>query len=151
MDCVRLHVVAADDTVTQQALKLEVRDAVLECARGLLWNCKDAQEAWNVVLGNTEALEAAAADRACALGEKAAIRCEAGVFAFPDRQYGDVILPAGHYRALRVVIGEGRGHNWWCVLFPSLCWPDGAPEPGEVRFHSVILDWIRGLIGGDGA
>ena len=53
---------------------------------------------------------------------------------------------AGDYRAVRVVIGAGEGHNWWCVLYPSLCLPEGAE--GEMRFHSVILNWLRGLLGG---
>ena len=147
-NCVRLHVVAADDTFEQQALKLKVRDAVLCCARELLQNCSDADAAWEIVGENLTALEAAAKGCIVAAGARSDIQCEAGVFAFPERRYGDVVLPEGDYRALRVVIGEGRGHNWWCVLFPSLCWPDGAPEPGEAHFHSVILDWIRGLIGG---
>ena len=68
------------------------------------------------------------------------------MFEFPDRRYGGVFVPAGDYRALRVVIGAGEGHNWWCVLYPSLCLPEGAE--GEMRFHSAILDWLRGLLGG---
>ena len=145
---VRLHVVAASDSEEDQALKLEVRDAVLAGARALLAGCDGANEAWARVNAARGTLEEVAASRARACGYVGPVRCETGVFPFPDRRYGDALLPAGDYRALRVVIGEGRGHNWWCVLFPSLCWPDGAPEPGEAHFHSVILDWIRGLIGG---
>ena len=80
------------------------------------------------------------------VGYAGEVDAAAGVFEFPDRRYGGVFVPAGDYRALRVVIGAGEGHNWWCVLYPSLCLPEGAE--GEMRFHSVILDWLRGLLGG---
>ena len=98
-----------------------------------------------------DALEAAATAQARALGYKGAVRAETGVFDFPDRHYGAVFVPAGRYRALRVVIGEGAGHNWWCVLFPSMCYPGDLSEGEPVRFYSSILNWLRGLLGGEGA
>ena len=140
-DYVRLHVVAADDTPDAQALKLRVRDAVLDVARDLLKDVNDADEAWQIVNDNLDSLEAAART---VTGDA---DCQAGVFPFPDRTYGDTLVPAGNYRALRVVIGEGEGHNWWCVLYPSLCWPGGMPERPE--FHSSIWDWLTKLFGGD--
>ena len=141
-DYVRLHVVASDDTASAQALKLKVRDAVLSRARELLEGVEDADTAWQVVNENLDALEDAARKVA---GDAA---CETGVYPFPDRVYGDTLVPAGDYRALRVVIGVGQGHNWWCVLYPSLCVP-GDWEMGEpVVFHSAILDWLRRLFGG---
>lgn len=143
-DYVRLHVVASDDTEAAQALKLEVRDAVLARARELLKDAHDADAAWDIVRQNVDVLEAAARERA---GDA---RCEVGVFAFPDRLYGDTWVPAGDYRALRVVIGAGRGHNWWCVLYPSLCYPeDWQAEDG--RLYSSIWRWLRSLFGGDAA
>ena len=145
-DYIRLHVIANDDGEAAQALKLEVRDAVLAAARALLADCGSADEAWRRVGENLEALEAAAIERARASGYTGPVRAEAGVFAFPDRQYGALLVPAGDYRAVRVVIGAGEGHNWWCVLFPTLCLP-GDIEPGApVRFHSAIADWLRGLM-----
>ena len=75
--------------------------------------------------------------------------CEAGVYDFPDRVYDGARVPAGKYRAVRVVIGAGEGRNWWCVLYPSLCMPEDC-EPGEpVVFHSVIWDWLCRLFGGE--
>ena len=147
---IRLHVVASDDSDEAQALKLEVRDACLACARELLRDCGGADEAWALLNDNVPALERAAMStlKAVGCGDKA--RCELGVFDFPDRRYGDVLVPAGQYRALRVVIGQGEGHNWWCVLYPSLCCPEDMPEDEPVRFHSVIWDWLMGLFGGDG-
>lgn len=146
-DYVRLHVAAADDTLAAQALKLEVRDAVLAQARGLLSGAADADGAWRRVKDSLPALEAAATAAARAAGYGGGVACEAGVFDFPDRRYGDTLLPAGRYRALRVVIGAGEGHNWWCVLYPDLCYPKGV-DPESPRFRSAILEWLRSLFGG---
>ena len=141
---IRLHVVAADDGTAAQTLKLEVRDATLGAARALLKDCGDADAAWDIIRENVDALAAAATDRARALGYQGQVRAETGMFDFPDRHYGAVFVPAGQYRALRVVIGEGAGHNWWCVLYPSLCVPEGeAPT-----LRSALLDWLRRLAGG---
>ena len=97
---------------------------------------------------NLNLIELAALLRARVCGWQGAVSAEAGVFDFPDRRYGEVEVPAGAYRAVRVVIGGGAGHNWWCVLFPSLCLGEGG-APGEpVEFHSTVLDWLCGLLGG---
>lgn len=147
-DYIRLHVLAEDDSDAAQALKLEVRDACLEAARALLADCSGAEEAWSLVEENVDALAAAARARARALGYEGPVTAETGVYDFPDRRYGGMLVPAGEYRALRVVIGAGAGHNWWCVLYPSLCLP-GLPEDGTpVAFRSALLDWLRGLLGG---
>lgn len=143
-DCVRLHVVAADDSAEAQALKLEVRDACLACAGALLADCADADEAWRIVNENLEQLTQAARD---ASGDVPA-RAETGIYDFPDRVYGETLVPAGRYRALRVVLGPGEGHNWWCVLYPSLCMPEDYQPDAPVQFHSIILDWIRAWFGG---
>ena len=148
-DYIRLHVVAEDDGDAAQALKLKARDAVLAQARALLEDCGDADAAWSAVSENAEALRRAAEDAVRAAGRDSEVTACAGVFDFPDRRYGDVLVPAGRYRALRVVIGAGQGRNWWCVLYPSLCVP-GDLETGEpMAFHSVILDWLRRLFGGE--
>ena len=142
---IRLHVVAADDGAAAQALKLEVRDATLKAARALLKDCGDADTAWDIIGENVEVLEAAATAQARTLGYVGQVRAETGVFDFPDRHYGAVFVPAGRYRALRVVIGEGEGHNWWCVLYPSLCAPV-AEDP--VIYDWALLGWVMRLLGG---
>ena len=142
---IRLHVVAADDSAAAQALKLEVRDATLAAARTLLEDCDDADTAWARIGENVDALESAAAARARALGYQGPVAAETGVFDFPDRHYGAVFVPAGRYRALRVVIGEGEGHNWWCVLYPSLCVPESE---GPVICDWTLLGWVMRLLGG---
>lgn len=146
-DYVRLHVVAADDGEAAQALKLEVRDACLEAARAWLWGAEDAGAAWEALGRHLSDIERAARERARESGYMGEVRAELGVFEFPDRQYGALTLHAGRYRALRVVIGAGEGHNWWCVLYPSLCLPEDCPEGEPVRFYSGIWRWLRGLFG----
>ena len=140
---VRLHVIAHSDLPEDQAVKLQVRDAVLAAARKLLARCENAGEAWQTLNDHlTEFLEAASA-RLEEIGCDADVSVQAGVFAFPDRTYGDVTLPAGDYRALRVIIGSGEGKNWWCVLFPDLCLPDGD------GYDSALLGWLKNLFGGE--
>lgn len=142
---IRLHVVAADDGAAAQALKLEVRDATLAAARALLAGCDGADEAWTRIGENVDALESAAARRARELGYEGPVTARTGVFDFPDRHYGGVFVPAGEYRALRVVIGPGAGHNWWCVLYPSLCVPEGE---GPVLYRWALLGWLMEMLGG---
>jgi stage II sporulation protein R len=136
---IRLHVVAADDSPDAQALKLRVRDAVLDVARDLLKDVNDAEEAWRIVNDNLSSLEAAART---VTGDAA---CQAGMFPFPDRTYGDTLVPAGNYRALRVVIGEGEGHNWWCVLYPNMCFKGSVfeviEEEAEQSLKEVLSPW----------
>ena len=140
---VRLHVLANDDTEEAQALKLRVRDAVLEKAQSLLAGCEDAEAAWETAKAALPELTEAAKECAASCGYDGSIRAEAGVFSFPDRNYDGMVVPAGEYRAVRVVIGDGAGKNWWCVLFPKLC----LPVEGER--HSVIVGWFRSWFGGD--
>ena len=148
-DYVRLHVIADSDDAPAQAMKLEVHDACLDAARALLSDCADADEAWALLNEHLPALAGAAERAARARGWTGAVRAETGVYAFPERQYGDVLVPAGEYRALRIVIGAGEGRNWWCVLYPSLCLPEDLPEGEPVPFYSAILEWIKSLFGGD--
>ena len=139
-ELIRLHVVASDDGEAAQALKLEVRDAVLDEAREILRGCADADEAFDRLTESLGELERAAAGRAREAGYFGAVRAETGTFDFPEREYAGVVVPAGEYRALRVVLGAGEGKNWWCVLFPTLC----AAGDGE----SILGRWFAGLLGG---
>ena len=147
-DMVRLHVVAADDSDEAQALKLAARDACLAEARALLADCRDADAAWAKVNAHLEDFAAAAGSALRAAGCGDEVSATAGIFGFPDRRYGGTLVPAGRYRALRVVIGAGEGRNWWCVLYPSLCMPEEYRNGEPVRFHSVLWDWLVRLFGG---
>ena len=143
-DYVRLHVIAADDTPQAQALKLKVRDAVLLRVRELLEGVGDADAAWQAVKDNLETLEDAAREVAWDAA------CETGVYAFPDRVYGGTLVPAGDYRALRVVIGAGKGRNWWCVLYPSMCYPEEW-KTDDGALYSSVWNWLKALFGGGNA
>ena len=110
-ELVRLHVVADADDDASQALKLEVRDAVLARTQALLSGCGGADEAYAILSEHLSGLERAAADCLTAHGCDLPVRAELGVFDFPDRDYDGVTVPAGRYRALRIVIGSGQGHN----------------------------------------
>lgn len=142
---VRLHVVAEGDGAYQQALKMKIRDACLECAALTLANAQDADEAYMRLEESVGLFEQAATRRARESGYLGSVRAEVGVFTFPERVYGGVIVPAGEYRALRVVIGEGAGHNWWCVLYPTLCFADessvGEIPPRKGLFYELFLKW----------
>lgn len=137
--------IADSDDPSAQALKLEVRDAVLAASQRLLSCCADVEEAWSALNAHLTDFLSAAEQRLSELGCELDVSVQVGVFAFPDRAYGDVVLPAGDYRALRVIIGSGQGQNWWCVLFPNLC------LPAEDGYNSVILDWLKNLLGGESA
>ena len=120
---IRLHVLANSDSAADQALKLKVRDRVLAEARPMLTGVKTAAEAEAVLSQNLPALTEAARREIRSRGSSDPVRITLEDAWFPTRTYGAAALPAGTYRALRVVIGAGEGHNWWCVVFPSLCLP----------------------------
>jgi stage II sporulation protein R len=151
-DFVRLHVVAEGDSDWEQQVKLHVRDACLETARELLSECENADAAYAVLNANLPKFQTAAALAAGEMGFAGEIAVETGAFEFPDRLYGDVFVPAGEYRALRVTLGAGEGHNWWCVLYPSLCVLDEnayfAGEQPPIEFYSSIGCFLSGLFGG---
>ena len=114
---VRLHVLAVDDTESEQALKLRVRDAVLAYLSPALEGVTDRDEARGILAAHMKGIAEAAAD--AAEGRKVSVSL--GPESYPLRRYEGFVLPAGTYESLRVVLGEGAGHNWWCVVFPPLC------------------------------
>ena len=117
----RLHVLANSDSEADQALKLKVRDSVLETASAILADCPDRETAEQRLSAALPEIEDAARARIAAEGGKQTVTAELRPTVFPTREYEDFTLPAGEYLALRVVLGEGEGHNWWCVVFPPLC------------------------------
>ena len=128
---VRLHVLANSDSEEDQALKLRVRDRVLERATELLEQSADRQEAEALLRGNLLELENLAAEEIAAAGYDYSVTAELTDTTFPTREYDGFTLPAGEYLALRIVIGEGAGQNWWCVVFPPLCTTASADVPAS--------------------
>ena len=113
----RLHVIAASDEPQEQAVKLQVRDAVLAWLAPQLEGAADRDEARAILAGELETLRAVAESAA----EGRAVRVELGRERYPLRRYEGFTLPAGEYESLRVVLGGGEGRNWWCIVFPPLC------------------------------
>ena len=147
-ELVRLHVVAADDSARAQALKRELRDVGLRGAEVGIGDAPDADAAYMRLEAQLADFQAACADRARELGYAGSVRAELGRFEFPDRLYGRAFVPAGEYRALRVTIGAGEGHNWWCVLYPSLCWLNEADAAAGEADVPGALNWLRARLGG---
>lgn len=133
---VRLHVIANSDSQEDQDLKLQVRDAVLTQASAYLAGVEDAQQAARVLESHLTELAQAGQEVVTAQGYDYAVTATVDVSHFPTKYYEGFALPAGNYRALRVSIGAAEGHNWWCVVFPTLCvstatdWQDTAVSGG---------------------
>ena len=118
---IRLHVIANSDAQDDQALKLQVRDAVLAQATDILQQSRDMVDAERKLSLALPAIETAAREKVVAEGYDYAVAARLEQTEFPTKEYDGFSLPAGEYLALRVVIGEGAGQNWWCVVFPPLC------------------------------
>lgn len=134
-DLVRLHVLAHSDDEPEQQIKLRVRDAVLEYIEPRLSLVSDRTQAQLLIRENMEGIARAAASAA----EGRAVQVSLGLEHYPTRQYGDIALPAGEYRSLRVVLGDGAGENWWCVVFPPLCAQAVSTRPVQAALSSREL------------
>jgi len=128
---IRLHVIANSDAASDQDLKRRVRDAVLARTGEQLAGAGNVAAARQLVSQNLQEITAVAKLEIMRQGKLYAVRTEIGDFDFPTRAYGSIVLPAGNYEAVRLVIGEGKGQNWWCVLFPPLCLVDVAGKLNE--------------------
>ena len=145
---VRLHVVANSDEKTDQAIKLKVRDAVLRSMESDLKKVADPEQAKRYLKENLPKIEKAANETLYRLGcrERAAVTlCRE---AFEKRIYDTFSLPAGIYESLRVTIGEGKGHNWWCVAYPTLCIPAASREVEAVAADAGLSEPLRGAMTG---
>lgn len=118
---IRLHVIANSDTQEDQALKLQVRDRVLTLATELLESSNDMQEATEKLTAALPAIETAASEEIRAQGYPYKVSARLEQTEFPTKQYDGFALPSERYLALRLIIGEGAGQNWWCVVYPPLC------------------------------
>jgi len=147
-EVIRLHILAEDNSAKAQAIKLAVRDAVLEAYGDLLGTAAAAshEEAYALLLEKQEEILSVAEAKASACGFEGSVTAEVGWLHLPQKQYGQVLLPEGEYRALRITLGRGEGQNWWCILFPELCLAlagqetAGPPaEPERWAWHSLRI------------
>ena len=129
----RLHVLANSDSEGDQALKLKVRDAILADTAHLFADCKSRDEASAVVSENLPLLQMSAERAIGEAGYSYPVRIELGEEEYPTKNYESACFPAGEYLSLRVLIGEGVGQNWWCVLFPPLCVSAASESDGSVE------------------
>ena len=128
----RFHVIAKSDSENDQRRKLLVRDAVGAWMELKLQHAKDRADCEQIIDENMDQIRAVAEQTLEQDGEAEQVRVQLANVEFPDKVYGNYTFPAGTYRALQVIIGDGEGHNWWCVLYPNLCFSsEGYDVTGE--------------------
>lgn len=120
-DVFRLHILANSDSEADQSLKLKVRDEVLEYTEDLFNSAKTKEEAESVISDNLQSISNVAYQTVLDNGYDYVVTAEITNMYFTTRYYEGYTLPSGMYDALRITIGEGEGHNWWCVMYPSIC------------------------------
>lgn len=132
----RLHVIANSDSEEDQALKLKVRDRIIEESGELFALSENTEEAEQNLKNALGELSALTEKVIMEEGSSYSVEVRAEPSYFPTKSYGNLTLPAGTYKSLKVIIGEGKGQNWWCVLFPPLCLP--AAEKREELLSDVL-------------
>ena len=148
-ELVRLHVVAASDSEEDQAIKLQVRDAVLESLQDGLEDATDIEAAKQYIASQLPKLESVANEVLAAAGCGDVATVSLQVEEFATRVYDTFSLPAGLYDSLRITIGEGEGRNWWCVTFPTLCIPATTEGFEAVAAGAGFSEELTGSLTGE--
>lgn len=125
-EVMRFHVLANSDSDRDQQIKYKVRDAIVAYLTPRLEQITSSGEARRIIADNREQLIALADEVLTKEQAGYQARFQMGEFDFPIRSYGTLLFPAGRYEAVRIFLGQGSGQNWWCVLFPPLCFIDGT-------------------------
>ncbi len=144
---IRFHVLANSDEEMDQQLKLKVRDRVIKEASSMFDKSGDINAARCTVLDNLENIKAIAKDEIEKNGFNYDVNVSLGQSHFPTKTYGEIVLPAGSYEALKIEIGNAKGQNWWCVFFPPLCFVDESC----VSYSSEAADKIKNAVGSQNA
>ncbi len=143
-ELIRIHIIANSDSFEDQTLKLKVRDAILESFGEALKEKEVSgfESVYAFLQHHTEQMRAVA--QACCIqnGFPGRVTAETGLLSLPSKRYGNVILPEDEYRALRITLGEGKGQNWWCVLYPQLCLALSTTEAADDHHQR----WFSGRI-----
>lgn len=141
---IRFHVVANSDTVEDQLLKQKVRDEIIAFIEPLTKECETTEETKQLLEVSLPILKEIAQEVIQAEGKTYPVYVALDKANFPTKAYGDIVLPAGEYRACRIVIGEGKGENWWCVMYPPLCYLDVAsgvvPLEGKEQLQQELSE-----------
>lgn len=133
---IRFHVLANSDSKEDQDLKIKVKNAIIKDLYTDLSNSKSIDETRNILVSKEDEIKALSEKIINEEGYNYKVNIELKRENFPEKQYGSITLPQGNYEAFRVIIGNGNGHNWWCVMFPPLCFIDvtkGKVEDEESR------------------
>ena len=148
-ELIRFHVVAASDAPEDQAVKLQVRDAVIVAFQEELQNFHNMEQAKEYLQENLPKIQRIANDVLTQAGFEDRATVSLCLEEFATRVYDTFTLPAGLYESLRIVIGEGEGHNWWCVMFPSFCLPATSEGFEEVACGAGFSDTLTGTLEGE--
>lgn len=169
---IRLHVIANSDTEEDQELKMKVKETVVTYLRGEMQDAISVDEARQAIIEHLPEIEEIAMEKMRSEGYEYTAEATLGETYFPVKEYGDLTFPAGDYEALCVRLGKSEGHNWWCVMYPSLCFVDSAyqvvPESSkeqlkesltdeeynslldggeDIQYSWKLVDWLQSLIG----
>ncbi len=117
----RLHVIANSDSIDDQALKIAVKNEVVSLMRTEFAEQQDVEQARQLAVDNIPRIQELAEKVIQDQGYDYPVQVKVGEYMFPTKSYGNLVFPQGEYQALRIIIGQGEGKNWWCVLFPPLC------------------------------
>ena len=141
----RLHIMANSDSEQDQALKLKVRDRVLEYTENLFEQAKSKQEAEQLIKTNLQDISNVAYDEVLKNGYSYTVNAEITHMYFTTRYYDSYTMPSGMYDALRITIGSGNGHNWWCVMYPSICISSATEQDEKAKqtFDKTEYDIVK--------
>lgn len=145
-ELIRLHVVAASNTEEDQLVKLRVRDAVIKSLQQAMADATDMTQAKEYIQDHLPQIEAAANAVLKELGTGDLATVSFVEEAFPLREYDTFSLPSGVYESLRIMIGEGEGKNWWCVVFPSLCFQVSSADVEDVAAGAGFSDGLSNAV-----
>ncbi len=149
----RLHVIANSDSKEDQELKFKVRDCLLNYMKEICGSCENKAEAISLVKEHQDEFNAIAKQTILDEGYSYDVKINIGNFEFPTKDYGDISLPACFYDALRVEIGDAKGQNWWCVMFPPLCFVDVTsgvvPEDSKEQLEDNLSEEEYALVSED--
>ncbi|MEN6349089.1 MAG: stage II sporulation protein R [Syntrophomonas sp.] len=143
----RLHVIANSNSPTDQALKIEVKDAVVKLMSQEFRDIDDITEARHLAVNDIPRIKETAERVISSRGCNYQVEVKVGEAEFPTKSYGNLVFPQGDYQAVRIIIGQGQGKNWWCVLFPPLCMVSSSdkgltldnPRSAKVSFKCLEL------------
>ena len=168
-EAIRLRILANSNTDEDQTVKRRIRDEVNESINGWVADLTSIDASRKVIQSHLDEIETIVSEQLEIIGSDDTFSVTFGEVAFPTKLYGDFVYPAGDYEAVLITIGEGLGDNWWCVLFPPLCFldfsngdavqaqsddtPTAVEEPSEdievdfflVKIIDAVVDWFKGI------